>query len=120
MRGALRLPEAALLRLVIILAAALIAGWWRRGTHLEGEEETRTTVVPAIVVGNKHVGRSWLPRDEATLWLVVQDHDEFGAIVGLLAQRLVRDHDRGSRLRGRCDAIEHILRDGDAVKRIPG
>jgi hypothetical protein len=34
---------------------------------------------------------------------------ELGAIVGLAAQRLVRDDDRGSRHYGRRDAVEHIL-----------
>src|SRR6266481_10124819 len=38
-----------------------------------------------------------LARHKAALGLVVQHRDELGAIVGLAAQRLVRDDDRGSR-----------------------
>jgi len=41
-------------------------------------------------------------------------------LVGLAAQRLVRDDDRGSQQCGRRDAIEHILRDGDALERVLG
>jgi hypothetical protein len=54
------------------------------------------------------------------LRLIAQHGHELGAIVGLAAQRLVRDDDRGSRQCGRRDAIEHILRDGDAVERVLG
>src|SRR5689334_5866461 len=120
------LPEAPLLRRIIILAAALIALGGRRVTLLRlrlllEEEKAGAVAVPAVVIGNKHVGRrSRLACDEAALRLVVQHRDELGAIVGLLAQRLVRDDDRGARLRGRSDAIEHVLRDGDAVERVPG
>ena len=59
-------------------------------------------------------------RHEAALGLVVQHYDELGTKVGLAAQRLVRDDDRGSRQSSRRDAIEHILRDGDAVERVLG
>ena len=55
---------------------------------------------------------------EATLGLIAQHRDKLGAIVGLGAQRLVRDDDRRSRQCGRPDAIDHILRDGDAVERV--
>src|SRR5262249_2549478 len=63
-----------------------------------------------------HIGRARTVHD-ATLRLVVQRNDEFGAIVGLTVQRLVRNDERGPRQCGWRDAIEHILRDGDAVKR---
>ena len=57
---------------------------------------------------------------KAALGLVVEHRDELGAIVGLAAQRLVRDDDRGSRQCSRRDAIEHIGRDGDAVEGVLG
>jgi malate synthase len=60
------------------------------------------------------------PHQEAALGLVVEHRDELGAIVGLAAQRFVRDDDRGSRQCSRRDTIEHILRDGDAVERVLG
>src|SRR2546423_7675216 len=75
--------------------------------------------VVAIGVRNEHVaGR--LARDEPALRLVAQHRDELGAVVGLGAQRLVRDHDRGSWQRGRYDAIEHLPPGGDAVERAIG
>src|SRR5262252_5722428 len=46
-----------------------------------------------------------LARHKAALGLVVQHRDELGAIVGLAAQRLVREDDRGSRQCSRRDAI---------------
>src|SRR5262249_50402676 len=55
--------------------------------------------------------------DDAALRLVVQRNDELRAIIGLAVQRLVRNDERGPRQYGWRDAIEHILRDGDAVKR---
>src|SRR3954452_11271139 len=67
----------------------------------------------AVVASRNDIGGR-LARDEAALRLVAQHRDELGAIVGLFAQRLVRDDDRGSRHRGRRDAIENILRNGDA------
>jgi hypothetical protein len=68
----------------------------------------------AVVARNGNIDRR-PAHQEAALGLVVEHRDELGAVVGLAAQRLVRDDDRGSRQCGRCDAIEHILRDGDAV-----
>jgi hypothetical protein len=47
----------------------------------------------------------------------VQRHHELRAIVSLAVQRLVRDDERGSRQCGGRDAIEHILRDANAVER---
>src|SRR5262245_12136631 len=72
-----------------------------------------------VIARNEGLGRR-LAGYEATLGLIAQHRDKLGAIVGLGAQRLVRDDDRGSRQCGRRDAIEYILRDGDAVKRIFG
>src|SRR6185437_12279719 len=72
-----------------------------------------------VVAGNVDIGAG-LARDEPALRLVAQHGDEFGAIVGLATQRLVRDDDRGSRRGGRRNAVEHLLRDGDAVERVLG
>src|SRR5271157_4657739 len=55
--------------------------------------------------------------DDAALRLVVQRNDELRTIIGLAVQRLVRNDERGPRQCGWRDAIEHILREGDAVKR---
>src|SRR5882672_12492856 len=74
----------------------------------------KSTVVPAAC--DAHIGRG-LAHREAALWLVVQRHDKLRAIVRLAVQRLVRDDERGFRPCGRRDAIEHILRDADAVER---
>jgi hypothetical protein len=57
---------------------------------------------------------------QAALRLVMQHHDELCAIVTLPVQRLVGDDERGSRQYGRRDAIEYILRNGDAVERLLG
>src|SRR5499427_9255006 len=65
----------------------------------------------AVDIGRERAG------DDAALRLVAQCHDELRAIVCLSVQRLVRNDERGPRHCGWRDAIEHILRDGDAVKR---
>ena len=57
---------------------------------------------------------------EAALRLVVQHHDELGAIIGFAAQRLIGNGDRGQRQRGRRDTVEHLPREGDAVERVLG
>src|SRR5262249_55630283 len=66
-------------------------------------EEGAAVVAPEIVARNEVIGRG-LTRYEAALGLVAQHRDKLGAIVGLGAQRLVRDDDRGSRQRSRPDA----------------
>src|SRR6516164_10073193 len=68
--------------------------------------EKGCVVAPVVVVRNGDISRR-LARHKAALRLVVQHRDELGAIVGFLAERLVRDDDRGSRHGGRRDAIEH-------------
>src|SRR5260221_1787407 len=83
------------------------------------EEAEESFVAPDVAVRNDDIDRG-VARYEAALGLVVQHRDELAAIVGLAAQRLVRDDDRGPRLSGRRDAIEHVLRDGDAVERVLG
>jgi len=57
---------------------------------------------------------------EAALRLVVEHHDELRAIVGFTAHGLVRDNDRGPRRCSGRDAIEYLLRQGDAVERVLG
>src|SRR5215468_6525776 len=80
--------------------------------------ETPATPAEAEVVTARDadIGRARAV-DDAALRLVVQRNDELRAIIGLAVQRLVRNDERGPRQYGWRDAIEHILRDGDAVKR---
>jgi hypothetical protein len=105
------------LLLIILLAAALA----RRGVlgvriaPAKGAEK----VVPAATARDAEIVLA-LAHRKAALWLIVQDHDELRAIVGLAVQRLVGNDERGSRQCGRADAIEHILRDGDTVERSLG
>src|SRR5450631_1680418 len=117
-RGVRVLPPPALLPLTIVLAAARarISSW---GVRIALETKAEEVVGSGVIACNESIGRR-PARYEAALGLIAQHRDELGAIVGLAAQRLVRDNDRGSRQCGRCDAIEHILRDGDAVERVLG
>src|SRR2546421_8132583 len=108
------LPAPALWRPIVVLAAAAA----ETGLGVPAREKAEA-VVARDAVARHDLGRR-LARDEAALGLVAQHRDELGAVIGLGAQRLVRDDDRGSRHRGRRDAIEHILRDGDAVERVLG
>src|SRR5882757_6367456 len=125
-------PQARLLRLIILLLtviglAAAPARIGSLGLRLRLrlwlpaalEVEEAKTVFAGTVGCNIDRGRG-LARDEAALGLVAQHRDELGAVVGLGAQRLVRDDDRGSRHSGRRDPIEHLLRNGDAVERLLG
>ena len=57
---------------------------------------------------------------EAALRLIVKHHDELRAIVGFTAHGLVRDDDRRPRRCSGRDAIEYLLRQGDAVERVLG
>ena len=50
-------------------------------------------VAPEVVARNEGIGRR-LARYEATLGLIAQHRDKFGAIVGLATQRLVRNDNR--------------------------
>src|SRR3954470_14685966 len=108
----MKLPPPAWLRLTIVLGAAR-----QRiscsGNRIALEHKTEEVVT---AVRNSEIGRG-LARYESALRLIAQHCDELGAIIGLAAQRLVRDNDRGSRQCGWRDAIEHILRNGDAVER---
>src|SRR6516164_4091345 len=58
--------------------------------------EPGAVVTPGAAARNGDIDRR-SARDKAALGLVVQHRDELGAIIGLAAQRLVRDDDRGSR-----------------------
>src|SRR5262249_41830531 len=74
----------------------------------------------AVIACELGFGRRARAREEAALRLAVQRNDELRAIVGLAVQRVIRDDDRGSRQCRRPDAIDHFLRDGDAVERVLG
>src|SRR5690349_16400083 len=101
MRPAASLPPASLHRRKELATPSCIARL-RIRIALEKEAEAIVSlpvaVVPAVVVGHENLAR--LAGDEAALGLVAQHHDKLGAIVGLLAQRLVGDDDRGSRQHG--------------------
>jgi len=81
--------------------------------------ENKTEKVVAVAVRDLDIDRG-LARDEAALRLVAQHRDELGAIVGLRAQRLVRDDDRGSRHGGRRDAMRIIQERGLTPLRLDG
>src|SRR5262249_59537105 len=104
-------PPPALAALIVVLAALALIVVRAAAPGAEAE-----TVVVAIAARDAGVGRG-PAHCEAALWLVVQRQDKLRAIVRLAVQRFVRDDDRGSRQCGRRDAIEHILRDADAVER---
>src|SRR6185295_10609751 len=72
------------------------------------------------VVARKVVNGGRLARYKPALRLVAEHRDKLSAIVGLFTQRLIRDDDRGPRQYGRPNAIDNILRDGDAVERAFG
>src|SRR5262249_51296314 len=80
--------------------------------------ETPATPAKAEVVTARDavIGRARAV-DDAALRLVVQRNDELRAIIGFAVQRLVRNDERGPGQYALRDAIQHILRAGDAVKR---
>src|SRR5690242_13742189 len=101
-------------RLVVaITPLAIFAAWARLA---EEAEET------AAYFCDRRRGSGYRrpARYEAALRLVAQHGNKLGAVVGLPAQRLVRDNDRRSRQCGRRDTIENILRNADAVERVLG
>ena len=65
----------------------------------------KAVFAPVVAARNGDTNRR-PAHQEAALGLVVEHRDELGAIVGLAAERLVRDDDRGSRQCSRRDAIE--------------
>src|SRR6516164_3597474 len=118
LRAACRvLPPALLHRLIVSSGARTRIG--RLGVPVALEKEAEAVVAPVVAARNGDIDRR-PAHQEAALGLVAEHRDELGAIIGLAAQRLVRDDDRGSRQCSRRDAIEHILRDGDAVERVLG
>src|SRR5256886_13314951 len=105
-----RVLSPALLRLIIVLAAApaRIAGLGERlGVGLEKGAEA--VVAPEVLVRNQDIDRG-LARHEAALGLIAQHRDELGSVVGLAAQRLRRGGPRGSPRRGPGAAIDAVLR----------
>src|SRR6516225_7181755 len=82
------LPPALLHRLIVLAGARTRS---RLGVPISLEKEAE-----AVVARNGDIDRR-PAHQEAALGLVVEHRDELGAIVGLAAQRLVRDDDRGSR-----------------------
>jgi hypothetical protein len=81
----------ALLHSTIVLAVPP-TGIASLGTPIALKKEPEAVVVPDVVARNEGVGRG-LARYEATLRLIAQHRDKLGAIVGLGAQRLLRDDD---------------------------
>src|SRR5215472_1637732 len=97
------LPPARSTTLIVrATAAARIA---KLGIPIALEKRAGAFVSPETVAGNDGISRR-PARDKTALGLVAQHRDELGAIVGLGAQRLVRDDDRGSRQCRRRDAVE--------------
>jgi len=80
---------------MIVLAAAprRIASL---GVPIALEKGAEAVVAPDVSARNEGIDRR-PARYEAALGLIAQHRDKLGAIVGLGAQRLVRDNDRGSR-----------------------
>src|SRR5512133_3828905 len=64
------------------------------GSSVHRPEQEAEAVV-ARNVRNIDIGRRGPSSDKAALRLVVQHRDEFGAVIGLAAQRLVGNDDRG-------------------------
>ena len=116
-RAACRVLPPALLHLIVSARARTRIGWL--GVPIALEKEAEAVVAPVVAARNPDID-SRPAHQEAALGLVVEHRDELGAIVGLAAERLVRDDDGGSRQCSRRDAIEHILRDSDAVERVLG
>src|SRR5262249_59536840 len=98
-------------RLIVLAGAPTRIG--RLGVPIALEKEAEAIVAPIVAARNGDIDRR-PAHQEAALRLVVEHHDELGAIVGLAAQRLVPDHERGSRQYSRREAIEHIPWDGEA------
>ena len=88
---------------VIVAAARRIAGL---DVPIPLEKREEAGAAPEIAA-RKVDGGARPACYKPALRLVAQHRDKFGAIVGLAAQRLVRDDDRGSRRCGRRDPIEH-------------
>src|SRR6516225_5843805 len=88
LRAACRVLPPALLHRLIVLAGART-----RIGSLGVPVVAREKEAEAIVARNGDIDRR-PAHQEAALGLVVEHRDELGAVVGLAAQRLVRDDDR--------------------------
>ena len=87
------LPPPAPLYWTIVVAPTRIAGL---GVPI-ALEKREAVVAPAVAARNEGIAwRRNLARYEAALGLIAQHRDKLGAVVGLAAQRLVRDDDRGN------------------------
>src|SRR5258705_12011265 len=115
LRAACRVLPPSLLHRLIVLAGArtCIA---RLGVPISLEKEAEAVVAPVVAARNGTIDRR-PARHEAALGLVVQHRDELGAIIGLAAQRLVRDDDRRSPACSWRDAAQHVLLHRYAVER---
>src|SRR5258706_14196455 len=78
----------------IIVLAAAPARIVSLGVPIGLEKGAEAVVDPAVAARNGVIIRRQA-RHKAALGLVVQHRDKLGAIIGLAAQRLVRDDDRG-------------------------
>src|SRR6516225_2820397 len=99
LRAACRVLPPALYRLIVLAGARTPVG--RLGVPIALEKKAEAVVAPVVAARDD----CRPAHQEAALGLVVEHRDELGAVVGLAAQRLVRDDDRGSRQCSRRDAI---------------
>jgi hypothetical protein len=99
---------------LIVVPAAAPARIVKLGSQVAPAKEAEEAAV--VTACDADIGRARACH-ETPLRLVVQRNNELCAIVGLFVQGLIRDDERGSRPCGWRNAIEHILRDGDAVER---
>ena len=82
------LPPALLHRLIVLAGARRRIG--RLGVPIALKKDAEAVVAPVVAARNPDIDRR-PAHQEAALGLVVEHRDELGAIVGLAAQRLVRD-----------------------------
>src|SRR5262249_56558160 len=110
------LPPALLHWLIVSAGARTRIG--RLGVPIGLEKKAEAVVAPVVASRNADTDRR-PAHQEAALGLVVKHRDELGVIVGLAAQRLVRDDRRGSPRCSRRHAIERLLPGGGAGGRVP-
>src|SRR4051812_18789562 len=76
-------------RIAWVDVARIVTGLQPRVRGLTPAAEERAEPAAAVVLACHVDVGGRLARDEAALRLIVQHHDEFGAVVGFLTQRLV-------------------------------